>query len=288
MTTMEVLESCLTTEQLKQLAWDFQSAYQSYMFDYQVWSLIEKLCPSNAYAKIKTLRKKVIGHTIINDLIMKYYPGERVIKYHFIKKYLDNINEVCVFEMNVNKSRVDISRINGKSMAYEIKTELDSLTKLEKQMLDYSKVFEFSYVLIHEKHLKKAKEILPLHSGIIIYELCNNEFTCWIEQEAEISPLLDKEQQIKNLTSKDIQFILKSVGEDHIPSGRSQREAILLDVLDSNLLNEYFKIALKKRFSDRWSHLQKCFNLIQPIDMQVFFNTASDPKWLYYKNSSMV
>ena len=74
----------------------------------------------------------------INELLVHNYPNEIVIKSSFIKRYISDIKkkQVVFFEMPVNNSRVDLCRVNGKSIAYEIKTDFDSLTRIEKQISD--------------------------------------------------------------------------------------------------------------------------------------------------------
>jgi hypothetical protein len=55
--------------------------------------------------------------------------------------------------------------INGASRCYEIKTELDNLSKLIKQSNDYCAVFEYNTVILDEKHLIRARQYLPEEYG---------------------------------------------------------------------------------------------------------------------------
>lgn len=61
---------------------------------------------------------------------------------------------------------------DNKSIAYEIKSELDNLTKLNEQIRDYQEVFNEVYVVIADK-FKISQEIknLPKNIGLIIEKM---------------------------------------------------------------------------------------------------------------------
>ena len=97
------------------------------------------------------------------------YQGEELIKYKIAKKYLSK-ETVAAFEIKVGTSRADFASINGVSRCYEIKTKLDNLRKLSKQVNDYSSVFEYNTVILDQKHLVQALKDLPEEYGIILIE----------------------------------------------------------------------------------------------------------------------
>ncbi|MBW5468475.1 sce7726 family protein [Brevibacillus formosus] len=285
---VSLIEKNCSANEIITLARNLYSAYQPFHVDVQVWETIKKVFPIEIYSEIEPLKREVVGHKIVNDLVIKHFPGECTIKYHFIKQYLNRSNEVSTFEMNVGSSRLDIGRINGESRAYEIKTELDSLDKLDKQLRDYSRVFDYVYVVSHVKHLEKVKEIAPDHCGIISFRAVNNVWKFHTRKKAKLHEFLDSQEQLRNLTVKEIDVIIKNVGLNNAPKDRRQREQAILELLSTNDINTFFKTSIKKRFQRRWNHLEKNFNDINPIDLQAFFKTEANPYWVYYKNSCMV
>lgn len=73
--------------------------------------------------KLKQYREKSVRE-IYNDIIMHNYPNENAIKSSFINKVLlRGRSHVSIFELNVGRSRADLCKINGTSIAYEIKTD---------------------------------------------------------------------------------------------------------------------------------------------------------------------
>ncbi len=87
----------------------------------------------NDFDKIENIR------SLYNECLLKYYPNEASVKANFINKILLNgKTHVTIFELPVGRSRVDLCKINGTSVAYEIKTDYDTFYRLEKQIYDYS------------------------------------------------------------------------------------------------------------------------------------------------------
>lgn len=72
-------------------------------------------------------------------------------------------------QISIEKSKADLILINGKAVVYEIKTELDSFSRLSSQLTDYYKAFTHICVITCEENYKKLNEILKNTSvGICI------------------------------------------------------------------------------------------------------------------------
>lgn len=81
-------------------------------------------------------------------------------------------------ELPVADSKTDMIFIdeNDVGTVYEIKTELDTLNRLESQIQDYYKVFPYIYVVTSSSHLQQLEQVLE-GTNVGIIELTNdNEF----------------------------------------------------------------------------------------------------------------
>lgn len=90
--------------------------------------------------------------------MIKHYRNEYIYKNSLINKLIKEFgtNKTIIFnEFTVGNSIADLVLFNGKSRAYEIKTELDSNKRLFSQLADYKKIFQESYIVVHEKYIKK-------------------------------------------------------------------------------------------------------------------------------------
>lgn len=91
-----------------------------------------------------------------------------VIKKHSLKTTL------ILNEFKIGASKADLVLLNGSIRIYEIKTELDGLGKLSKQLNDYQKFADKVYVVTDEKYAEKIKiEYANTNIGIIVFNTKN-------------------------------------------------------------------------------------------------------------------
>jgi hypothetical protein len=206
-------------------------------------------------------------HWLINELLLENYTGESTLKAKLTDLFIQK-DVVAAFEIKVNNSRVDFLTINGESKSFEIKSELDNLYKLSKQVSDYEKVFDENYIVIDEKHFTKAKKLIPDHYGIIVlhgHQLIN-------DKTASPNEKLDSEKQLRLFTKKELAQTFK------IPDITT--EEIQINYVPEEI-NERFKEMLKKRYTKRWQFLVDNKKQIYPIDYQFFFQHNIQPRIIY-------
>lgn len=285
MNITQILNQYMTNEELSNLAKYLNKVHDPYLMDFELWKLLSSLLGEKYNNLLNEFKGITSAHNVINDIVMQYCPGERIIKYNIIKRYLNRKNEITLFEMNVENSRVDLGRVNGHSTSYEIKTEFDSIVRLEKQVSDYSKVFEKVYIVTHPNHFEKIIKVAPEYCGIIVYKLNKGNCTFSTKRKALVNNNLDHLVQIKNLTSEEIRKILRYLKVNDIPKNRQERVNILLKKCNERKINSMFKHAIKERYSKQWEFICQNFNDILPIDIQSFFHSPIDPKLLYLEDS---
>lgn len=97
------------------------------------------------------------------DFLNKNYRNEYFYKNTLLNKLLlgrHSINTtVALSEIWLNRSKADFVLINGKAVVYEIKTELDTLDRLNGQISDYYQVFDHVEIITGESHKDKVLEI---------------------------------------------------------------------------------------------------------------------------------
>ena len=67
---------------------------------------------------------------------------------------------IALTQIPIGNAKADFIMINGKAVVYEIKTELDSFERLENQLKNYYKGFNYVCVVTCEKNYKKLLEML--------------------------------------------------------------------------------------------------------------------------------
>jgi hypothetical protein len=70
-------------------------------------------------------------------------------------------------EFRVGECKADLAILNGTSTVYEVKSERDSLSRLERQVAAYAKVFARVYVIAAEDHVDAVKGSVSGDVGIL-------------------------------------------------------------------------------------------------------------------------
>lgn len=70
-------------------------------------------------------------------------------------------------EFRVGTSKADVVILNGTSTVYEIKSERDSLSRLERQIQNYRKVFANVFVIAGENHVDDILSSIPEDVGVM-------------------------------------------------------------------------------------------------------------------------
>jgi hypothetical protein len=71
-------------------------------------------------------------------------------------------------EFRVGECKADLAVLNGTSTVYEVKSERDSLTRLERQLAAYARVFAQVYVIAAEDHFEAVKGSVSRDVGIML------------------------------------------------------------------------------------------------------------------------
>ncbi|MEI6524187.1 MAG: sce7726 family protein [Bacteroidota bacterium] len=154
------------------------------------------------------------------------------------------------FSLRNGEIRADIAVLNGKLIGYEIKTEKDTLQRLESQMIAYSEVFDQAYIISSENHLPKALEIIPKWWGIYLIKQTKNGKFLFLKYRTGLKNIGKDGLGISQLLWKDeVISILESQFQIKIKSKQTkcQLYAILTEVCDTQTLSNIALDYLKKR-----------------------------------------
>lgn len=97
----------------------------------------------------------IYRNTIFQELVMKNHSFDECI---------------AISEFRVGMSKADLAVFNGTSTVYEIKTELDTINRLESQLNDYLKFFDLIYIVTHQGFIKNIESNFPDSIGIYILD----------------------------------------------------------------------------------------------------------------------
>lgn len=274
-----------SAEEITQICKTLNKMYNIYDSEEYRWTQLKYVLSKTPETEINALKELQFSNQVINDLILTFYPCERVIKYELIKKLLSLSNNIVAFEMSIGKSRVDICRINGHSYAYEIKTQYDTFERLSSQMSDYIETFEKVYLVIPSELKKEAALHIPDSCGIITYRYTDTGEFCTHYYRKASANTCNMQKCAESLSSADLTSVLKLSGCSDVPSSKFDKLQKAISLPKATFEKAYKKMLYNKYFT-KWKYIVLHFNEILPIDIQNFFSTTINPNLVYYNKKT--
>lgn len=151
----------------------------------------------------------------IYTYLARNYRCEYVYKNELIKSLLKDYgtrDTVYFSEFRVGRSIADMVMFNGESKAFEIKTEYDSVRRLDKQMMDYKRLFDKCFLVIPEDRLETYLNIVDPTTGIIVMNRNNNRLCLEEVKPACMNTILDVKSLMSCLRMTEYMNIAISLG----------------------------------------------------------------------------
>lgn len=131
-----------------------------------------------------------------------------------LRKLLSTKSSRLVEEFSVENgiSRADIVNISSAELhGYEIKSDVDTLTRLTGQVHSYGKVFSRMTLVVGASHIKQAMYMIPEWWGVTLAKK-NSEGVVVFSQirKARLNPSLDSSSLLKLLFKEEINVVMKS------------------------------------------------------------------------------
>jgi hypothetical protein len=64
------------------------------------------------------------------------------------------------------EARVDVAVINGAISGFEIKSDVDTLSRLKGQIVVYNRILDYAHLVTGSRHLDKAVDVIPTWWGV--------------------------------------------------------------------------------------------------------------------------
>jgi hypothetical protein len=188
----------------------------------------------------------------MNDaLIRKSFHRKKLCKYHKSSKAL------VIDELGLKHGmcRADIAVINGHLIAYEIKSDEDSLRRITKQVNAYNAVFDRATVIVGQRHLKNIEKHIPNWWGIIAASTGQYGAVHFkTERPASWNQSTDNYSVAQLLWKKEVEEELAKRGLQgrFLRQKRSVLYKTLLEAIDSRELRKVVMNRLKNRTDWRY------------------------------------
>ena len=113
-------------------------------------------------------------------------------------------------EKVMGRSRADVVMvIENALVGLEIKSDADTYARLARQVKDYSRFFEYNYVVAGTSHAAHIEEHVPSHFGIITVEFVDGEADFYILRRPGKSPDFDMALKLQILWRPELNRLLE-------------------------------------------------------------------------------
>ena len=143
-------------------------------------------------------------------------------------------------------ARVDMAVVNGRLEGFEIKSDGDSLDRLQRQIDSFQMVFEHMSVVTTERNLRKIRLKIPECWGIIVFE-DNENFR--IARKSKSNPFRNQENVLFLLNMAELKGIFRKC-KNHPPISAVNKRQMIAQIVQKNSKKSIFsevKSALKRR-----------------------------------------
>lgn len=182
---------------------------------------------------------------------------------HLRHKQVISSNSVLINEFNIDgfTNRVDlvIAEDNG-LFAYEIKSEADSLQRLEKQIEKYSQFFDKVIVVAAAKHISNVLSIVSDDIGV--WEVTQSGFK--IVQRGRASKSQEREYLLRILNVKELKRLAANSGRIPDAIRRNFLEAVLSDVSYAQLRKAVIEALRERYYNSSMNFWQIASDCVKP------------------------
>jgi len=166
---------------------------------------------------------------------------------HLLSHKITNVqNDIVFFEFRVEGSRTDITRINGRSYAFEIKSGRDRPDRAMYQIQKFSDIFEFVSLIVDDESGYKS---MPDNVGIIKYEYLNGKMEFNVVRDYKRNLELDVEKQLKSLPTNQL---IKILNGENKKVEKAKMIQNIIEQYSEEEINSLFKLALKDNYYEKW------------------------------------
>ncbi len=111
-------------------------------------------------------------------------------------------------EKTMGKSRADVVMVTEEALyGIEIKSDADTYARLERQVKDYDKYYDFNIAVVGSSHALHIEEHVPDYWGIITVELVEGELDFYVLRKPAPNPKVSWERKLELLWKPELASI---------------------------------------------------------------------------------
>jgi len=169
------------------------------------------------------------------------------------RSHLADPSTAIIDELSIkrNGSRIDVALVNGVLHGFELKSDLDTLSRLPEQMSAYGEVCDHVTLVVGEHHVLTAIELVPDWWGIKVARGKSSHVEFRDLKLAQINPDINPMAVAQLLRRQEVLNILIALGSEleGTRASRKQLCAKLTETMEFSRLCERVRSCLRARQS---------------------------------------
>ena len=152
-------------------------------------------------------------------------------------------------EKQIGKHRTDVLVVTETFlMGIEIKSDADTYTRLEGQVKEYNKYFDYNWVVVGTKHAHHIKEHVPPFWGIITVERNGDEVDFYELRKALINPKCKLKNKLSILWRRELVDIQEKY---HLPSYKQKSKKFVQEKILEKIDHDELNLEISRELFDR-------------------------------------
>lgn len=146
--------------------------------------------------------------------------GDKEIRFALIErlKKASNSPKAILEELRVHNGNAiaDVVAVYKDLHCYEIKSDKDSIERVEKQAKYYDLVFRKTTLVTTEKHAARATKYTPDHWGIVVVRINEGNVSFIPKRKAELSPAFNKQLALLTLWKSELTALAEPISSSNL------------------------------------------------------------------------
>jgi len=165
------------------------------------------------------------------------------------ERFPDPSHDLILEEFKCKAARIDVAVVNGSLHGFEIKSDSDSLARLDGQVKQYCRVFDFVTLVCGKRLFEGAQEIIPIWWGLRLARLENGVVTLsdirqpkqnTSQDKGALARMLWKEEALRCLRRNGIKCVTSKNSAEQIWNAAAEQ-------LEVEMLANEARLAIKSR-----------------------------------------
>lgn len=167
------------------------------------------------------------------------------------KEYRGVPDTAVVDELAVGggRNRIDLALVNGVMHGFELKSDRDNLSRLAEQARAYGAVCDAVTLVVGERHVVQAIDLVPEWWGIIVVRPGRQRPMFRSFKHSQSNPSVDRLAIARLLRRSEATYLLRELGHSgsHRRASRRQLCDFIAETVDLSLLRKHVRDCIRER-----------------------------------------